>query len=52
MVDIYESLAILVIFSNEEFDMKSSFLFQLYDFDNSKDMVKNTYLTKKIKLFL
>jgi hypothetical protein len=40
MVDVYESLACMALFSGDSFDSKIAFIFKLFDFDNSDTIEK------------
>ncbi|KAM3132892.1 hypothetical protein pb186bvf_015040 [Paramecium bursaria] len=39
-VDVYESLAVLIVFSGEEFPVKLEFVFNMFDFDKSGEIEK------------
>lgn len=45
LVDIYEVLAVLSIVNNEDFEKSIEFVFELFDFDNSKAIEKYEFIT-------
>lgn len=40
-MDLYETLASFVILCDEEYDVRVTFIFQLFDFDRSEEIEKN-----------